>query len=85
MVAAEWARQATTTQTQSRLRLRRNKRALRGANLRMLDAARIRLKHDPEKWIPVFRLREASLVASPSVRRFGGRSQVGKDHAQTTS
>ena len=32
------------------------------------------LKHDPEKWYPVSRLREA---------RFGGRRKVGKDHAQT--
>ena len=30
--------------------------------------------HDPEKWEPVSRLREA---------RFGGRRKVGKDHAQT--
>jgi hypothetical protein len=30
-------------------------------------------KHDPEKWAPVSRLREA---------RFGGRRKVGKDHAQ---
>jgi hypothetical protein len=32
------------------------------------------LEHDPEKWKPVSRLREA---------RFGGRRKVGKDHAQT--
>src|SRR5665811_1785017 len=32
------------------------------------------LEHDPEKWAPVSRLREA---------RFGGRRKVGKDHAQT--
>jgi hypothetical protein len=32
------------------------------------------LEHDPEKWEPVSRLREA---------RFGGRRKVGKDHAQT--
>jgi len=31
------------------------------------------LAHDPEKWEPVSRLREA---------RFGGRRKVGKDHAQ---
>jgi hypothetical protein len=31
------------------------------------------LQHDPEKWLPVFRLREA---------RFGGRRNVGPDHAQ---
>ena len=34
------------------------------------------LEHDPEKWEPVSRLREA---------RFGGRRKVGKDHAQTKS
>jgi hypothetical protein len=43
------------------------------------------LEHDPEKWIPVSRLREAMLAASIFVSRFGGRRQVGKDHAQTTS
>jgi hypothetical protein len=32
------------------------------------------LEHDPEKWKPVSRLREA---------RFGGRRKVGEDHAQT--
>jgi hypothetical protein len=35
--------------------------------------------------VPVSRLRGAELAASPVVRGFGGRSQVGKDHAQTTS
>jgi hypothetical protein len=43
-------------------------------------------------WIPVSRLREALLsrlrealpIAIPDVRRYGGRRQVGKDHAQTT-
>ena len=34
----------------------------------------LRLKHDPEKWEPVSRLREA---------RFGGRRKVGEDHART--
>jgi hypothetical protein len=34
------------------------------------------LEHDPEKWMPVSRLREA---------RFGGRKQVGKDHAPMIS
>ena len=33
------------------------------------------LGHDPEKWKPVSRLREA---------RFGGRRKVGQDHAQQT-
>src|SRR3972149_4072496 len=37
------------------------------------NAAIDALAHDPEKWEPVSRLREA---------RFGGRSKVGKDHAQ---
>jgi hypothetical protein len=41
--------------------------------------------HDPEKWMPVSRLREASATVFRSGWRFGGRSQVGKDHAQTTS
>jgi hypothetical protein len=36
----------------------------------------LRLKHDPEKWMPVPRLREAS---------FGGRRNVGKSHAQIKS
>jgi hypothetical protein len=43
------------------------------------------LEHDPEKWIPVSRLREASPAACCFIRRFGGRSQVGKDHAQSTT
>jgi hypothetical protein len=43
------------------------------------------LEHDPEKWIPVSRLREALQAACILVFRFGGRSQVGKDHAQTIS
>jgi hypothetical protein len=43
------------------------------------------LEHDPEKWMPVSRLREAVLAAGTLVLRFGGRSQVGKDHAQTIS
>jgi pyroglutamyl-peptidase len=38
--------------------------------------------HDPEKWIPASRLREAIPAASVVVSRFGGRSQVGIDHAQ---
>src|SRR5690348_18103422 len=42
-------------------------RADRGRNIRGRA-------HDPEKWEPVSRLREA---------RSGGRSKVGKDHAQT--
>jgi predicted transglutaminase-like cysteine proteinase len=41
------------------------------------------LKHDPEKWTPVSRLREATLATGAHVLRFGGRSQVGKHHAQT--
>jgi hypothetical protein len=41
------------------------------------------LEHDPEKWIPVSRLREAQAPACRFVRCFGGRRQVGKDHAQT--
>jgi hypothetical protein len=45
----------------------------------------IALKHDPEKWIPVSRLREAVAIAYPFAGRYGGRSQVVKDHAQTTS
>jgi hypothetical protein len=43
------------------------------------------LKHDPEKWIPVSRLREAVPAACILVRRFGGRRQVEKDHAKTKS
>jgi hypothetical protein len=45
----------------------------------------VRLKHDPEKWIPVSRLREAQAPVCRFVRCFGGRRQVGKDHAQTIS
>jgi hypothetical protein len=44
-----------------------------------------KLEHDPEKWMPVSRLREALPAAGTLVSRFGGRSQVGKDHAQTTT
>jgi hypothetical protein len=55
------------------------------------DAAR--LKHDPEKarpgldpgWPAVSRLREALGAVCALIWRFGGRSQAGKDHAQTTS
>jgi NADPH2:quinone reductase len=36
----------------------------------------IRRKHDPEKWVPVSRFREA---------RFGGRRKVGEDHAQKSA
>jgi hypothetical protein len=39
------------------------------------------LEHDPEKWKPVSRLREAMLPEREN--RFGGRSKVGSDHAQT--
>jgi hypothetical protein len=39
-----------------------------------------RLKHDPEKWEPVSRLREAQAPVCRFVRCFGGRRQVGKDH-----
>jgi hypothetical protein len=35
--------------------------------------------------MPVSHLREAMLADSFPVSRFGGRGQVGKDHAQTTS
>src|ERR1051325_7410956 len=38
-------------------------------------------KHDPEKWLPASRLREASPFITPFIRSFGGRRQVGKDHA----
>ncbi len=50
----------------------------REAAQRVLEApaGRIALGHDPEKWIPVSRLREA---------RFGGRRKVGKDHAPPIS
>jgi hypothetical protein len=43
------------------------------------------LKHDPEKWWPVSRLREAQAPVCRFVRCFGGRRQVGKDHAQAKS
>jgi hypothetical protein len=39
-------------------------------------------KHDPEKWMPVSRLREAQAPFRRFVRCFGGRRQVGKDHAK---
>src|SRR5690349_5333134 len=45
----------------------------------------IDLEHDPEKWIPVSRLREALPVACSLGQRFGRRSQVGQDHAPTIS
>jgi hypothetical protein len=50
----------------------------------MLRANRsaLQFKHDPEKWAPVSRLREAVPAACTIVLRFGGRSQVGQDHAQ---
>src|SRR5262245_15841520 len=38
--------------------------------------------HDPEKWKPVSRLREAQGWSAPVHECFGGRRQVGKDHAQ---
>ena len=38
-----------------------------------MNSLQLFLEHDPEKWEPVSRLREA---------RFGGRRKVGKDHAQ---
>jgi hypothetical protein len=41
------------------------------------------LQHDPEKWMPVSRLREAVQAACVLVSRSGGRRQVGEDHAQT--
>ncbi|MBO0717155.1 MAG: hypothetical protein J2P55_07470 [Rhizobiales bacterium] len=44
---------------------------------------RAKTAHDPEKWEPVSRLREAGPAASQFVRCFGGRRQVGQDHAQT--
>jgi hypothetical protein len=37
----------------------------------------LREQHDPEKWPPVSRLREALPVAIPYIRRYGGRRQVG--------
>jgi branched-chain amino acid transport system permease protein len=40
--------------------------------------AKLRLKHDPEKWVPVSRLREALVTARRFACRFGGRKQVGK-------
>src|SRR5215469_13986443 len=40
------------------------------------------LAHDREKWIPVSRLREVLATCTAFVRCFGGRSQVGQDHAQ---
>src|SRR5258708_35898078 len=49
-------------------------------------------EHDPDKagpgpdpgWLPVSRLREAqALTTSRAHQCFGGRRQVGKDHAQT--
>jgi hypothetical protein len=39
--------------------------------------------HDPEKWEPVSGLREAITAICRFVRRFGGRRQVGQDHAPT--
>jgi len=36
----------------------------------------------PEKWVPVSRLREALAPSDPVVGCFGGRRQVGQDHAQ---
>jgi len=43
------------------------------------------LEHDPEKRVPVSRLREALVSVPGRDSCFGGRSQVGKDHAQTIS
>ncbi|HET8920131.1 MAG TPA: hypothetical protein VFN27_10690 [Xanthobacteraceae bacterium] len=36
------------------------------------------LAHDPKKWIPVSRLREALVKELAAIGCFGGRSQVGK-------
>jgi hypothetical protein len=38
--------------------------------------------HDPEKWAPVSRLREAVAPVYGFAQRSGGRRQVGQDHAQ---
>jgi hypothetical protein len=38
--------------------------------------------HDPEKWAPVSRLREVLVQSHDVDRCFGGRRQVGKDHAR---
>src|SRR5262249_37506223 len=40
-----------------------------------------RLEHDPEKWLPVSRLREALGKPCRVARCFGGRRQGGRDHA----
>src|SRR5205814_2009182 len=40
--------------------------------------------HDPEKWSPVSRLREALEAPDAADQSFGGRSQVGQDNAQNT-
>jgi hypothetical protein len=40
------------------------------------------VEHDPEKWVPVSRLREALATTSFFVECFGGRRQVREDHAQ---
>jgi len=36
---------------------------------------------DPERWVPVSRLREALGIVRRLARCFGGRRQVGKHHA----
>src|SRR5215469_9256377 len=43
------------------------------------------LAHDREKWIPVSRLRETLATCTAFGRCFGGRSQVGQDHAQKSA
>jgi len=40
-------------------------------------------EHDPEQWTPASRLREAFKSSVHPARCFGGRRQVGKDHART--
>jgi hypothetical protein len=41
------------------------------------------LEHDPEKWKPVSRLREALVRVVIWFDASAGEGQVGKDHAQT--
>jgi hypothetical protein len=42
------------------------------------------LEHDPEKWMPVSRLREALAEGYVVFWCFRGRRQVGKDHAENS-
>jgi hypothetical protein len=55
----------------------RIKQPIHGLAMAGLHNSALQLQHDPEKWPPVSRLREAVPAAGIFGLRFGGRSQVG--------